>query len=30
MTTMAKTISMKSTAFGQDMLEVLAEQQLQR
>ncbi|WP_322198844.1 hypothetical protein [Acutalibacter intestini] len=30
MTTMAKTISMKSTAFGQDMLEVLAEQQLQK
>ena len=29
MTTMAKTISVKDTAFGQDMLEVLAEQQLE-
>ena len=30
MTTMAKTISMKGTAFGQDMLEVLAERQLSK
>lgn len=30
MTTMAKTISMKATAFGQDMLEVLAERQLEK
>ena len=30
MTTMAKTISVKDTAFGQDMLEVLAERQLER
>ena len=30
MTTMAKAISVKDTAFGQDMLEVLAERQLER
>lgn len=30
MTTMAKKITMKATAFGQDMLEVLAERQLQK
>ena len=30
MTTMAKTISVKDTAFGQDMLEVLAERQLEK
>lgn len=30
MTTMAKTISMKATAFSQDMLEVLAERQLEK
>ena len=29
MTTMAKTISVKDTAFGQDMLEVLSERQLE-
>lgn len=30
MTAMAKTISVKDTAFGQDMLEVLAERQLEK
>ena len=30
MTTRAKTVSVKETAFGQDMLEVLAERQLER
>ena len=30
MTTMAKAIRVKDTAFGQDMLEVLAERQLER
>ena len=30
MTTMAKAISVKDTAFGQDMLEVLAERQLEK
>ncbi len=30
MTAMAKTISLKDSAFGQDMLEVLAERQLEK
>ena len=30
MTAIAKTISVKDTAFGQDMLEVLAERQLEK
>lgn len=30
MTAMAKTTSIKDTAFGQDMLEVLAERQLEK
>ena len=30
MTAMAKIISVKDTAFGQDMLEVLAERQLEK
>ncbi len=30
MTTMARTISVKNTAFGQDMLEVLAERQIEK
>ena len=30
MTTMAKAIRVKDTAFGQDMLEVLAERQLEK
>ena len=30
MTAMARTISVKDTAFGQDMLEVLAERQLEK
>ena len=29
MTTRAKTVNVKDTAFGQDMLEVLAERQLE-
>lgn len=30
MTAMAKTINVKDTAFGQDMLEALAERQLEK
>ena len=30
MTTRARTVSVKETAFGQDMLEVLAERQLEK